>query len=159
MGVYSHWKLLWIYFPSCIVAPSIEACPQLFGTTIEQNITYGLESYDRQQMIAAAKLANAHVHGVASHRSYLRFPCLGPTSEVRKMSRCSPPHSRKHIMHFAAAGWVGENTWPGTLLKTKEHSKWEETEDLAVHTSCGGGPQAKKGSGTRQRRPVAWISS
>lgn len=33
---------------------------ELFNTTIEENIAYGVESYTRKQLIKAAKQANAH---------------------------------------------------------------------------------------------------
>ena len=53
---YCDVNLQWMHGHMGLVAQDT----QLFGATIEQNITYGLESYSMEQVIAAARLANAH---------------------------------------------------------------------------------------------------
>jgi len=53
---YTSLNVKWLHDQMGLVAQDT----QLFGTTIEENITYGLEHYTQEQMVAAAKLANAH---------------------------------------------------------------------------------------------------
>jgi len=53
---YCNLNVRWLHDHMGLVAQDT----QLFGSTIEENITYGLPGYDHEQMIAAAKLANAH---------------------------------------------------------------------------------------------------
>ena len=49
-------NLKWLHDRMGLVAQDT----QLFATTVEENIAYGLDGYDRDQLVAAARMANAH---------------------------------------------------------------------------------------------------